>query len=159
MTVGTNCFYEISSTHLHTRKWIIQKLSCTARDPCRFKLLTKCSRGITLLSHSLCYYLCKFSLYLCNRPLHSALSYIKLSCPDIIFRLSAVFFPFPAHTSQRTQPVSVVIFSLSAVSCASAHMSYRTLFSIIKITDINVQTFTHEVPIIYVPMTSNLKVV
>jgi len=74
----------------------------------------KCSHDITLLPHSLCYYPCKFSPYLCNRALHSALSYIKLSGPDTIFRLSTIF----SHTSQRTQPFSVVILSLSSVSSA-----------------------------------------
>jgi hypothetical protein len=98
---------------------------CTATNPCRFKLLMKCSQGITRPPHSLCYYPCKFSPYLSKRALHSALSYIRLSCPpDVIFRLSTVFFLFPAHTSQRTQPVSVVVFSLSPVSSASRREHY-----------------------------------
>jgi len=75
MTVGIYCYYEISSTHLHKRKWIIQELSCAATNLCRFKLFTKCSRGITLLMHSLCCYPYKCSPYLCNRPLRSSLSY------------------------------------------------------------------------------------
>jgi hypothetical protein len=109
VTVGTYCCCEISSTYLHKRKWIIQKLSCTATKPCRFKLLMKCSQGITLLLHSLCYYPCKFSPYLCNRALHSALSYIKLSCPDVIFRLS-----IPPHfqlTPHRKHSMSQLLFS------------------------------------------------
>lgn len=92
VTAGTNYCYEITSTHLHKRKQIIQKFKlyfslCAATNPCRFELLTKCSQGITLLVHSLCCSSCKFSPYLCNMLLHSALE-LQLLCLFVIFRSS-----------------------------------------------------------------------
>lgn len=119
MTVGTYCYYEISSTHLHKRKWIIQKLSCAATNPFRFKLLTKCSQGVTLLTHSLCYYPCKFSAYLCNTPLHSSLSYSSV----VIFRSSTVFnFQLKPH---KYHSLSLLLFSGCLVFLLPQLISHR----------------------------------
>jgi len=160
MTVGTCCYYEISSTHLHKRKQILQKLSCTlvcaATKPCRFELLAKCSHGITLLAHSLfLQFLQVFSVSLQHAtPLSSEL---HLLCLFVIFR-STFFFQFQL-TPHREHSLYQLLFLAQLFSSASAHISYRTQsVSIIK-NDINVQIFSHEVPIISVPFSSNLNVV
>jgi len=63
-----------------------------------------------------------------------------------------------SHLTENTACLSCYFQLVSCFFCLSSYLVENTV-SIIKTIDINVQTFTHELPTFYVPITPNLNVV